>query len=166
MKKHRTIGFARIIAIAAISGGLALTGVESASAQVYGGAQALWGSDSDVGVGGRVLANIEDANLEFVGSFNVFFPDGPVDFWEANANIFYHFHLRESPSILPYVGGGLNVSRLSNGVESTEAGLNLGGGIRFPLESVTPFIEARAVLSDHDQAVLAFGLLFGHAHGR
>lgn len=136
----------------------------AASAQVYGGVQGVWGSDFDAGVGGRVLGNVEDANLELVGSFNLFFPDGNVDFWDANANVFYHFHLPESPRVLPYLGGGLNVSRISNGGESTEAGLNLGGGIRFPLENVSPFVEGRAVLGDHDQAVLTIGLMFGHAH--
>lgn len=136
----------------------------AASAQVYGGVQGNWGSETDFGVGGRVLGNIEDANLELVGDFNVYFPDGPRDFWEANANLFYHFHLPETPSVLPYLGGGLNVSRQSNGADNTEAGLNLGGGIRFPLEGVSPFVEGRAVISDHDQAVLTIGLIFGHAH--
>ena len=134
------------------------------SAQVYGGVQGVWGSDTDAGVGGRVLGNVEEANLELVGEFNLFFPDEDVDFWAANANLFYHFHLSETPRVLPYVGGGLNVSRRSNGFENTEAGLNLGGGIRFPLENVSPFVEAKAVLSDHDQAVLTIGLIFGHAH--
>lgn len=136
----------------------------AASAQVYGGVQGNWGSETDFGVGGRVLGNIEDANLELVGEFNLYFPDGDRDFWEANGNVFYHFHLAESPRVLPYLGGGLNVSRSSNGADNTEAGLNLGGGIRFPLESVSPFVEGRAVISDHDQAVLTIGLIFGHAH--
>lgn len=155
-----------LAAATAVLGALLLGGVSPASAQVYGGAQALFGSDTDFGVGGRVLANIEDANLELVGSFNVFFPDGPLDFWEANGNLFYHFHLSDTPSVLPYLGGGLNISRLSNGSSNTEAGLNLGGGVRFPMANVSPFIEARAVISDHDQAVLAFGIVFGPAHGR
>ena len=153
-------------AAASLCAGLLMSGAAPAAAQVYGGAQALWGSDSDFGVGGTLLANIENANLEFAGSFNLFFPDGDDDFWETNANVFYHFHLSGTPSVLPYLGGGLNISRLSNGSADTEAGLNLGGGIRFPMAGVSPFIEARAVISDHDQAVLAFGLIFGHAHGR
>lgn len=149
-----------------LCGAAVLFGAQGASGQVYGGAQGNWGSDTDFGVGGRLLANIENANLEFVGSFDIYFPDGPVDFWEANGNLFYHFHLAESPSVLPYVGGGLNISHFSNGADNTEAGLNLGGGFRFPLANVSPFIEARAVISDADQAVLTFGVIFGHAHGR
>ncbi len=132
--------------------------------QVYVGAQGSWGSETDFGVGGRVLGNIEDANLEAVGSFDVYFPDGG-SFWTVNANLFYHFHLEENPSVLPYLGGGLNIATVSNGDSQTEAGLNLGGGIRFPLDNVSPFIEAKTVLSDVDQSVLSFGVIFGHAHG-
>ena len=147
-------------------GGVMLTAVRDLSGQVYGGAQLDWGSETELGVGGRVLASLENANLEIVGSFDLYFPDGPVDFWEINGNLFYHFHLSGSPSLLPYVGGGLNIAHFSNGSDHTELGLNLGGGIRFPMRSVTPFIEGRAVLSDADQAVLTFGLIFGRAHGR
>ena len=133
-------------------------------AQAYVGVQGSWASETDFGVGGRVLANIEEVNLEFVGSADVYFPDAG-DFWELNANLFYHFHLAENPSVLPYLGGGLNIATAGNGESNTEAGLNLGGGLRFPLENVSPFVEARTVLSDYDQAVITFGLVFGHAHG-
>lgn len=146
-------------------GSAVLVGPSASSAQVYGGVQANYGSETDFGLGARMLANLEDVNLEFVGSFDLYFPDGPSDFWEINGNVFYHFHLPESPSILPYIGGGLNVGHVSNGADNTEAGLNLGGGVRFPLENVSPFIEARTVVSDFDQSVLTFGLVFGHAHG-
>ena len=155
----------RWLAAIGLSGAALLLGGQAASAQVYGGAQLHWGSDTDLGVGGRVLANLQRSNLEMVGSFDIYFPDGPVDFWDINANLFYHFHLRDTPSVLPYAGGGLNISHFSNGSDSTELGLNLGGGVRFPLDGVSPFIEVKTVLSDHDQSVLTFGLIVGHAHG-
>lgn len=148
-----------------LAGSAVLVGPSASSGQVYGGVQANYGSETDFGLGARMLANLEDVNLEFVGSFDLYFPDGPSDFWEINGNVFYHFHLPESPSILPYLGGGLNVAQVSNGADNTEAGLNLGGGVRFPLANVSPFIEARTVVSDFDQSVLTFGLVFGHAHG-
>lgn len=151
--------------VAALMMGSALL-ASSAQAQLYAGPQVNLATDTDVGVGARVLANVENANLELVGSFDLYFPDGPNDFWEVNANTFYHFHLPDSPSVLPYVGGGLNIARLSNGGESTEVGLNVGGGVRFPLEDISPYIEGRTVISDFDQAVITFGFLFGHAHGQ
>lgn len=132
---------------------------------MYLGAQGNLGSDTDFGVGARLLANLEATNLEFAGSYDIYFPDNDLDYWEFNANLFYHIHPSQDPSVLPYLGGGLNVGHLSNGSGNTEAGVNLGGGIRFPGRQLTPFVEARAVMGDFDQGVLTVGLLFGHAHG-
>lgn len=160
MKTRTKLG-ASILAVI----GMLLLGARSGSAQTYLGLQADWSDDWDAGVGARVLHNIERANLEFVGSFDLYFPDGPVDFWDANANLFYHFHLAEDPHVLPYLGGGLNVAHVSNGADHTELGLNLGGGFRFPMATVSPYIEARTTLSDLDQSILTIGLIFGHAHG-
>jgi hypothetical protein len=125
------------------------------------GVQGNYGTEADLGVGGRLLLNIPNVDLEAVLSADVFFPDGDVDWLEFNGNIFYHFHTPGSPGVLPYLGGGLNVTRLSFNGSTTETGLNLGGGIRFPRTGVTPFIEGRAVISDADQFVVTFGLLFG-----
>lgn len=156
----------RLATTLAVAAGVALTaGAGSADAQVHVGPQVNVASETDVGLGARLLANIESANLEFAGSADLYVPDGPVDYWELNANLFYHFHLPESPSVLPYLGGGLNVANFSNGATNTEAGLNAGGGIRFPLDEVSPYVEARTVLGDADQSVLTIGLLIGHAHG-
>lgn len=156
----------RLAATLALAGGVALTaGTGSADAQVYIGPQVNLASETDFGVGGRLLANIESANLEFAGSADLYFPEGGTDYWELNGNLFYHFHLPETPSVLPYLGGGLNVANFSNGTTETEAGLNLGGGLRFPLADVSPYVEARTVVGDADQSVLTFGILLGHAHG-
>jgi hypothetical protein len=133
----------------------------AAEAQVAFGGQGNWGSEADLGLGGRVLMNVPDTNLEAVGSIDVFFPDGDLDWLDFNANVFYHFHLADSPAVLPYLGGGLNLARLSNETSRTEAGLNIGGGIRFPGAQVTPFIELRGVVSDADQVVISGGILFG-----
>lgn len=144
-------------------------GARGAEAQAAFGAQVGWGSETDIGVGGRILANIEAVNLEAVGSFDIYFPDdaGQVDrdYWEINGNLFYHVHLRDTRSVLPYFGGGLNIARMEIGTAThTEVGLNLGGGVRFPNESgIIPFIEAKGVISDRlaEQFVATFGVLFG-----
>lgn len=149
-----------------LAAALLLAGTPSLEGQIYVGPQLNVGTETDLGVGGRVLGNVEQMNLELVGSFDLYFPDGPTDFWEINGNAFYHFHLPETPSVLPYAGGGLNIAQTSNGFESTEPGLNLGGGVRFPLENLSPYVEGRAVVSDADQLVFTFGVLFGHAHGQ
>jgi len=135
--------------------------VQSGHAQVALGVQGNWGSEADFGLGARVLANLGGSNWEAVGSVDRFFPEGNLNWWDFNANLFYHFHRPDTQAWLPYVGGGLNVARLSAGnASNSEAGLNLGGGIRFP-GNVTPFVELRAVVSDADQIVLTGGILFG-----
>ncbi len=144
-------------------------GAREAEGQAAFGAQINWGSDTDIGVGGRILGNIEDINLEAVGSFDIYFPDdegqADLDYWEINGNLFYHIHLRNTTSVLPYLGGGLNIARIESGADDrTEVGLNLGGGIRFPTGSnITPFVEAKGVISDGpaEQFVATFGVLFG-----
>ncbi len=141
---------------------LAGPSAQHAEGQVALGLQGNWGSEADFGAGGRALINIQNTNFEALGSVDMFFPDGDVDWLDLNANLFYHFHLPDSPSVVPYIGGGLNVTRLSvDGSSTNETGLNLGGGIRFPGASVTPFIEARGVISDADQFVVTGGILFG-----
>lgn len=165
--RRRRRGF---VPIAAAVGVLAATSFLTAprplAAQIAFGVQANVASEMDVGIGGRVLGNIPGSNLEAVGSFDIYFPDGPRDFWELNGNLFYHFHLSGTPNVLPYAGGGLNIARSSNGQGRTEPGLNLGGGVRFPTRSdITPFVELRGVISDFDQLVATFGLLFGPGGG-
>lgn len=136
------------------------------------GAQGLWGSDTDFGIGGRLAFNLSDIvpHLEALAAFNLFFPDGPQDFWEINGNILYHIHVEGSPGVLPYFGGGLNVGHLEfddgDGGDAfvdddTELGLNVLGGVRFLGDVLSPYLEARGVVSDFDQFVLTFGFLFG-----
>lgn len=158
----------RLRVTVAAFGLVAFLGAGELNAQVGFGAQASFGSDTDFGIGGRVLGNIEQVNLEGVGEFNLFFPDGDVDFWEINGNLFYHFHLEDTPSVMPYVGGGLNIAHFSDGVDDTEVGLNLGGGVRFPTQGDwAPYLEFRAagVGADTDQVVLTGGILFGAGGG-
>ena len=42
----------------------------------------------------------------------------------------------------------------------TDFGLNLLGGVGWRLQSVIPYLQAKAVLSDENEFVVAFGLRF------
>lgn len=161
---------ARWFVVSALTLAIVGVGAGDAEAQAAFGVQGSWGSETDFGIGGRVLANIERVNLEAVGSFDLFFPDDPgpdvdLDYWEINGNLFYHIHLRNTNTVLPYVGGGVNIARFELDADSqTEVGLNLAGGARFPTASnITPFAEAKYVIADgfNEQFVVAFGFLFG-----
>lgn len=141
---------------------LGLAAASPAQGQLFG-AEALFGSDTDLGIGARVQLPI-DANvpLEFQGSFDLFFPDGPADYWEINGNIWYIVETSGATNVVPYLGGGLNVGHLSTpGFDDTELGVNLGGGARFEFTNTTPFVEARFVIGGVEQFVIGGGFLFG-----
>lgn len=83
-------------------------------------------------------------------------------------NALYEFE-GEDQAFTPYAGGGLAITRWSVDVPSqaqldpstTDVGLNLLGGVRFPLGSVEPFVQANFGLGgDFDRFGIAAGLLF------
>ena len=135
----------------------------SADAQVHIGPQVSYGGDTEVGVGARVVANVESlAHWDFIGTFDVFFPGNGVDYWEANGNLAYNFGIPEAPSLSPYVGIGLNIAHISNGsADDTDLGINFFAGTQFESSSsVTPYAEVRIVAEAAEQVVLTVGLLF------
>ena len=156
----------RSLVIAAV----ALAFASTAQAQAKIGAQLSWGDDYDLGIGPRVEVSLpsQSVNLRFVGSFDYFFPDNSqVDYsyWELNGNLAYSFVAQGANSIMPYVGGGLNIATGSVTVlgvsdSNTEMGLNLLLGTQFESKNITPYVELRAELSGGEQFVIAGGFLF------
>ena len=143
------------------------------------GIQGSWGDDSDFGIGARIeyglpnlLTNSGPFSRTFlIGSFDYFFPDCPDDvdctYWEINSNLAIPL---VASGIDPYVGAGLNIAHVSAELEGsdlggsdTEVGLNLLGGLRFPLGGVSAFAEGRIELGGGEQFVLTFGALLGGA---
>lgn len=144
--------------------GLGSLAAADASAQSFG-AEVLFGSDTDFGIGARGHVPLgTTAPLEVQGGFAIFFPDGPVDYWEVNGNLWYLIETSGSSNAVPYVGGGLNIGVLDAGSSfdtDTELGLNLGGGARFEFTNTTPFVEARFVIGGVEQFVFGGGVMFG-----
>lgn len=153
-----------------------------AEAQVSFGPQVAWGDDTDLGVGARAEFGLADAfgitegpfaELYGMGTATYFFMDcgggfgsDGVDcsYIEFNANGAVPFELEGSAT--PYAGAGLHLGRVSvsgGGFSSsdTEIGLNLLGGVKFPLGGLQGFGEAKLGLGGADQFVLAGGVLFG-----
>ena len=118
----------------------------------------------NLGIGGRLdlgLAKSLGAPLTGVGSFDYFFGTSGVHFWEINANLFYNFTIPKS-NITPYAGGGLDILGTSVSGAGTEAGLNLGGGLKFklPRSKMTPYVEGALQLHSSTVFLLTGGLLF------
>jgi hypothetical protein len=144
---------------------LGLSGAAEVQGQAMFGAEVLFGTETDLGIGGRVHIDLGSGvpNLEFQGAFDLFFPDGPADYWEINGNVWYRIETRGGSSAVPYVGGGLNIGHRDapDFGGDTDLGVNLGGGVRFPFENTTPFIEARFTVGGAEQLVIGGGVLFG-----
>ena len=161
----------KLFAVTVLTGAVSVAPAILAAQQPFHlGAQASWGSDSDVGIGVRYENDlnrlIPARNLRVVGSFDWFFPGNNVDYFEINANVAYQFTLPGS-RIGPYAGGGLNIARANTDLgvlgrsSDTQVGLNLLGGLRFPSAGrIRPYVEGRFELSGGEQFVLTGGLLF------
>lgn len=157
-----------------------LAAAQPAAAQVSFGPHVAFGADTDIGIGADVhvgLANalgIEDgffANLvgQFTGTYYLW-DCGVVDcsFIDISANGVVPFAVESS--VTPYAGAGIGVGRASVdydtpfgdfGASGTDVGLNVLGGIFFPLGGLNGFAEAKFGISGADQFVLRGGLLFG-----
>ncbi|MEN8144359.1 MAG: hypothetical protein ABFS14_05350, partial [Gemmatimonadota bacterium] len=134
---------------------------KEAQAQARFGVQANIAEDFDFGVGARVaLSPPGPSPIKLIGSFDLYFPDDPVDYWELNGNIVYVVPVQNS-AVAPYVGGGLNIAHASvDGVpfaSDTEAGLNLLGGIEFG-GTVPIFVEAKVEVEGGEQFVVTGGI--------
>jgi hypothetical protein len=138
--------------------------------QVNIGAQLSWGDRFDLGFGGRITGRSPwlDEGIEFVGAFDLFFPDaGNVDdrsYWEVNLNLLYNISIGDE-LFLPYAGFGMNIARLSKtqlGVttSATDVGANLLGGLKIVTGAVSPYGELRYEWGGGEQFVLTAGILF------
>jgi opacity protein-like surface antigen len=124
------------------------------------------GGDTDWGLSGRLDWG-EDVRL--ITAFDYYFREAEdlvdegnfvagndldLKFWELNANVVYQF---PTQGVKPYFGGGLGIARRTfNDIdnvfddERTELGFNAIGGLKFPADPVTPFVEARGTFYGDD----------------
>ena len=155
---------------------LAVVGASAADAQARFGAVFNWADETDVGVGARleipmqgVMSKTEPfSRAFFIGQFDFYFPDcaAGVDctYFELNPSLAVPFR---ATNFEPYVGAGLHISRMAvssggTSVSENEMGLNLLGGLRFPLGGMTALTELRLGLGgNHEQFALSFGFMFG-----
>jgi opacity protein-like surface antigen len=156
----------KLVTALAVTGAL-VAGVEEASAQVQIGAQVNIATDTDLGIGARVLFGLDQlvVGMEGIASFDYFFPDG-FDFWELNGNVVVPVPITES--FEPYLGGGLNLAFISSELDvpgdddsDTEIGLNLVGGMKFATTNFRPFVEVRGTIAGAEQLVFTGGILLG-----
>lgn len=142
----------------------------TSQAQVAFGPQVSWATEiEEIAVGARLQAGVPSllAGLQLIGSADYYFMDcedcSVLDF---NANAAY--------SIMPmstldlYVGGGLNIMRISDNfgeadISETDTGINILAGVKFPGSTIRPFAEGRYTLAGdfENRFTITGGLLFG-----
>lgn len=171
MRSYRAVWMALAVVVSAAA-------AAPASAQRFG-VHANWADDVDFGIGARMEVDAQGLFTDdepfsrtfFLGSFDYFFPDcGSFDcnYWEINAGLAIPIIAAD---IDPYVGAGINIASFGYdedlpdefdfGGSDTDVGLNLLGGIRFPLGNLSAFGEGRLELGGGEQLVLSFGVMLG-----
>jgi hypothetical protein len=82
---------------------------------------------------------------------------------DVNPNLDLCYQFEPARRAHPYLGGGLGFNFLDEGRfggSSTEAGMNLIGGVRFPGQGHNVFVEARHTLSDVSRTAVMAGITF------
>jgi hypothetical protein len=99
-------------------------------------------------------------NVSINPSFVLYFPEVGT-LWEVNGDVVYRFDLSGDQGFVPFALGGINIYRFSyEGFSSTDIGLNLGGGLIFPMESIRPVAGAKFEIQDGTAFVIFGGIGF------
>lgn len=129
---------------------------------VVGGALAYHTDAEALGIGAYagIAAPQLHENIAINPSFIWYFPD-LGDLWELNGDVVFRFPLTGQTSMIPFALGGINILRQSvAGISTTDVGLNLGGGLIFPLPTVRPAVGAKFEIQDGTGFVLFGGVGF------
>ncbi|MDX1430408.1 MAG: hypothetical protein R3282_08975 [Rhodothermales bacterium] len=145
-------------------------------------ADAQVGPTVDLGIrlGTDIAGDVED---EFLGvdariglptlpvvinpAFDFYFTSDPVDFYQFSVNALLAVNTAALPTIAPYVGAGLGISRTSVSVDTsigdvsasdTDIGINLVGGGAITVGSIKPFAQVQLTLGNPDLVTVAIGL--------
>jgi len=96
-----------------------------------------------------------------------------IMFWDSNqmngvsGNVDMYYHFAAASEATPYAGAGVGINHFDPaGAEdgSTRLGLNLFGGVRFPMRAGHLFMEGRYTSSRFSQVSLMGGVTFLGSH--
>jgi len=139
--------------------GIPVGDIEDAGGNLFLGADARFNTDA--------LPVVLNPSIDFYLMDDV--PGTSVDqsVFTIDLNALYEFGV-DNEAFTPYAGGGIGITRRSiddssvpGDFDDTDVGLNVVGGVRFPLESVEPFAQVNAVVGgDWDRLGITGGILF------
>ena len=146
--------------------GLAFSIVSPALAQWdFGIRGGIYTEDSDPFVGFELVTRVGDTSWYFNPNFEAVFVDNG-DLFTLNGD--FHYDFEPAGSVDFWAGGGpalifrdFERGRFRADDSKTDLGLNLLAGIGFnPQASIRPYVQAKLILSDDTEGVLAFGVRF------
>jgi hypothetical protein len=116
--------------------------------------------DGTLSIGGHMEFEQSGSRVHLIPGLAYWKESGVSD---LNANLDLYYHLNAEGLTTPYVGAGLGIhsyrfEHFDGG--NTDLGLNLFGGLRFPMESSHLFVEARYAATDVSQASVLGGVTF------
>jgi opacity protein-like surface antigen len=163
----------KLLATVALVGTLMAPGsAEAQTPTTVGGAVAYHTDLEALGIGAYVVIPMPQLheNISINPNFIYYFPD-IGSYWTLSGDVVYTFPVSADTPVSPFALAGINVSRFStgditigtttvSGISSTDVGLNLGGGVAFPMESFTPVAGARFEIGDGNGFVLFGGVGF------
>lgn len=131
------------------------------------GAQAVYGANSEFGVGAKVIFKMSDA-INISPSINYFFGKSVTGASSSvmGFNVDGHYTVDGGDGLVFYPLAGLNATRYSISVlgrsaSNTKFGFNLGGGLNYNFSSsLTGILEGKYVIGTYNQAVFSAGILF------
>jgi len=131
------------------------------------GGEISFAQQENAGIGLRLEQGLTPqsvTDLRLLATFDYFFPNSPLNYWELNTDLAWGFRL-PGLSLEMYGGGGLNMARSSvSGVPRSgvgDVGVNLLLGLRFPTGSrFNPYVELRPEIGGGNRLVLTTGILF------
>ncbi|MBT8399541.1 MAG: hypothetical protein KJO98_03615 [Rhodothermia bacterium] len=121
--------------------------------------------DEFLGVDARI--GIPSLPVVINPAFDFYFTPDPVDFFQFSVNALLALNTAALPTIAPYVGAGLGISRFSADVDTgfgdfsasdTDIGINLIGGGAITVGSVKPFAQVQLTIGNPDLVTLAIGV--------
>jgi hypothetical protein len=160
----------RTIGLLVVCTALWLSSAAQASAQIHVGPQLSLGTDSDFGLGGRIVFPLRVGALGVDGAIdgNYFFGPGTgIDSWiDTNANV--RIPIPVARDFTTRLGAGINFTFISIDVpgsptstSESEVGLNLLGTIEFSRGHIAPFADVRLIVGGGEQLVLTAGFTIG-----
>ncbi|MDX1639871.1 MAG: outer membrane beta-barrel protein [Balneolaceae bacterium] len=173
MKYLSTLPLVSLLLLLTVSVGYAQNGdITLGGGLIFGsGVSGIDQVDNDLGIKVDGVYTIND-DFRGVADFGFYFPHEQNGFkqtvWELNFNGNYLFYSEDALTL--YGLGGINITNISfeqstQGItgsgDSSEFGLNVGGGLEYGLDFGNLFAELKYVLSDADQLALGAGVRFG-----